>query len=237
MWVFQPKGGLMEVFRHDQTWPEHSDPNYHGPLRYARKAEWTLLKYDGHSWGRVVCHENLPHGQRCEILILRSANGGEAFALGVKSKIDGCPHGKGRKKTSRADRLNAAETQLDEAETLVQAARRCIDSQTKQAGAQELLALAEDAIGSAESALLDQAAELESDSIVDYELAIEMADAAGFPEDFPVEPDPLLDEASSRTRQVLRATRGVKGRGRSEIDGRVKLIRASIESLRSELGD
>jgi len=227
----------MDVFRHDCTWPEHPNPNYHNPLLYARKAKWDLLKYEGHSWGRVVCDQELPHGERCEILILKTAKGGESFALGIKSTVDKCPHGKGRKKNSQADRLNIIEEQLDEAETLIEAARRCIDSRTKQAGAMELLTLAEEAIGSAESALLDQAAELESDAIVDYELATEMADAAGFPEDSPIEPEPLLDEASSRVGRVLRATRGVKAPRRTRIEGRVGLIRASIATMRSELGD
>jgi hypothetical protein len=235
-------GGSMDVFGHDQTWPEHSNPNYHEALQYAQNAKWTLLKFEGHSWGRIVCDRDLPRGQRCEILVLRSAKGGESFALGIPSKVDGCPHGKGRKRTSPADRLAAAATQLDEAERLMRAARRCLDSQTKRAGAMELLRLAEEAIGSvddalAEVSLLDQAAELESEAVLEYDEAIGLADAAGYPDDSPVEPEPLLDEASSRVRQVIRDMRGSDDRRRVRMVERARSMRTDIEAMRSELGE
>jgi len=230
----------MDEFGPGDTWPEHPDPSYRGPLRYAQEARWDLLKYEGHSWGRLVCNRTRSKGNRCEILILRSAKGGESFALGIRTKIDGCPHGKGRKRITSAERAAAADERLDEAERLVKAARRCLDSQTKLEGAAELLSLAEKAVESADAVLtdavmLDQAVELESEGLTDRDEATALADAAGYPSDSPIEPLPLLDEASSRVQQVIHETRSSSDRPRIRVRERARSMRATIDAMRSEL--
>lgn len=224
------------------TWPVHPEPSFHQPLRYAQEAEWFLQKYNGHSWGNLICNKDAPRNERCNILILRTAKGGESFALNIPSKIDGCPHRLHEQRPSRATRLAEAISRLDEAERLVEAARLCIDSGSKLAGAEELLSLAAEAVGDVDDALsedgglLADAEALESEALVQRDTAVALADAAGYPADAPVEPSPLLDEASSRVREATRDARGARDRDRTKLMERARTIRSAIEDLRSGLG-
>lgn len=220
----------MELFGPDDTWPEHPEPHFARPLDYAREAKWYLQKYDGHSWGKLICSDTLPYNNRCNITILRTAKSAESFALDLRSKVDRCPH---RPSTRIQTALQLAAELVDQAERLTGAAERCMMAASKRARAEELLELAiarlDDAV------LLEQAEDMEAEADVDIQTAEVAADEAGYSADAPVAAEPLLDEAVARLDTASHRIGRSAGSRRAKLRTRLERARRHIDSLLAQL--
>lgn len=140
----------MDLYGPSDKWPEHSKQHFHDALKYAQDAGWSLRKFDGHSFGRVVCDQELPKEDRCEFLVFSTGKGSEASARELRARVDRCPH---RKRDAPASAVAAATELLDEAELLIDAAQACLTALDNRARADELLDLASRQAAEAAAAL------------------------------------------------------------------------------------
>jgi hypothetical protein len=224
------------------TWPRHGRPYFREALNYARDAEWWFGKFQSHGFGKAVCDKDLPPGARCEFPIFSTGSGSESAALELRLLVDRCPHKV--PSDSRASATDVAEALLDEADLLIQAAERCINADNLQAAAEELLDLATTAADGATALLspeednLERALGLESASREERDAAQGLADAAGYPDEEPVEPEPLLGAADGRVATAERRLGPASntGRRRSRVRARATETGERIRAIRDQLG-
>lgn len=225
----------MDWYGPNDEWPEHSKQHFRDALKHARSAGWSFRKFEGHSFGRVVCDRELPNEDRCEYLVFSTGKSSEASARELKSRVDRCPH---RKDGAPASAVVIATELLDEAELLIEAAQACMAATDRQARADELLALAAVQAEEAEETL-NSALDLDEASRYDRSRANDLAESAGYPypADGSLEPEPLLETADGRA--VLAQNKLKKpgsSQSRARAQQRAQEIRARIRALRTQLG-
>jgi hypothetical protein len=223
----------------DDQWPAHSKDFFQKALKIARQAGWSFQKYADHAFGKVVCDRSAPPEARCEFPIYSSGSGAESAANELRSLVQRCPHGNPDQKLTTVQAVNAL---LDEADRLIEAVERCINADGMHAAVDELLGLASDATSSAAEALdqdadlLDQAVDIEYQEREERQAAIGLADAAGYPSSSPLQPEPLLDAASSRVGSASqRLGRSSSGKPRARARQRIEATETKISNLRSRL--
>jgi hypothetical protein len=226
----------------EDTWPRHNESSFRDALSYARSSGWWFGEFSSHSFGKVVCSCELPSDARCELLIFSSGKDAESVAFELHKMVDRCPH-KTRPET-RKTAVQVARELLNEADTLIQAAERCMAADGMKDAADELLELAAAATDGATEALsgpevdLDRALDLEAAAREERHVATSLADSAGYPDQEPVQPEPLLSAADERVTTAERrlGPPSNTGRERSEMRRRAGRIRAQIQSARDQLG-
>lgn len=231
----------MDWYGPNTAWPRHGRPYFREALDYARDAQWWFGKFDSHAFGKVVCGKDRPPDARCEFSIYSTGSGSESAAHELRSLVDRCQH-KGASDT-RATAADAADALLDEADLLIGAAERCINADNMQAAAEDLLDLAaQDADGatellSPEEDDLERALQLESGSRDERDAAERLADAAGYPDEEPVEPGPLLGAAAGRVTTAERrlGPPSNTGRRRAQVRDRAAETRRRIRAIRDQL--
>lgn len=225
----------MDWYGPDDKWPEHSKQHFRDALKHAQNAGWSFRKFEGHSFGRVVCDRELPKEDRCEYLIFSTAKASETASLELKSRVDRCPH---RETGTPASAVATATELLDEAEVLIEAAQACMTAADKQARADELLARAAHQAEEAEETL-NSALDLDEASRDDMARAKDLAESAGYPypADGSLQPEPLLETADGRA--VLAQDRLKKpgsSQSRARAQQRAQQVRARIQALRAQMG-
>ncbi|MBO0801596.1 MAG: hypothetical protein J2P25_00760 [Nocardiopsaceae bacterium] len=225
----------MDWYGPNDEWPEHSKQYFRDALKYAQNAGWWFRKFEGHSFGIVICDQEMPKGDRCEYLVFSTGRGSEANARTLRSRVDRCPHRKGG---SPASAVAIATELLDEAELLIEAAQACMTAADKQARTDELLALAAQQTAQAEETL-NSALHLDEASRHDMSRANDLAESVGYhhPADGSLAPEPLLETADDRAalaQQTLK--KPGSSRSRVRVRQRAREIRARIRALRAQLG-
>lgn len=136
----------MKVLGPGDPWPSHDGADAQKALEKARRAGWTLQKYDGHSWGRIQC----PHGHSepsCSFTVFKTASdkSSSVAGQGILAKLRQCE--KRRRGVDGADvpEMDPAEA-LASAERLMGAAEMLRASEWAAAGRDELLEDAEAAV-------------------------------------------------------------------------------------------
>jgi hypothetical protein len=232
----------MEWYGPDDTWPRHGRDYFRAALEHARHEGWSFGKFEGHSFGKVICDRDLPKESRCEFLVFSSGASSENKARELEALVDRCPHRTTSTKEQKSPGARSATERLDEAELLIEAAEQCIEADGKLAGAEELLELADKATQAADEALddeesaLDQALDLEAAAHEEKLEAEGMAVSAGYPADAPLEPGPLLSAAEDCVNAAERSLgRAGRGRTRVKLRERAARTRARILMLQDQL--
>ena len=223
----------MDWYGPNDEWPRHGKQHFRDALSYARDAGWWFGKYEGHSFGLAVCDQSLPKGTRCEFLIFSTGEGSESNARTLRSRVDRCPH-KGNAADPSA--VMQAIQLLDEADLLIDAALACLAAANKQERVAELLSLAADQADAAD-ALLEEAVTVDDAAREHKSQAYDLAEAAGYPAQAPLAPEPLLDSAEDRTVTAQTTVRKPgTSRTRTRVQQRVRRTLQRIRSIRTQLG-
>jgi hypothetical protein len=207
-------------------------------LSEARKANWHLVVFAGHCWGKVACS---PVGSdRCEKLIFSTGRAGESHAKDLIRLIRRCPH------PGLEEGLAEARQVLDGAQLLLDAAESCLVADADAAAAEDLLEMALSNVTAAETlmkddaqrasgteALLSKAVELEGKARGEMVEAHARAARAGIPASMPVTASKLVGEAAERidTAAALVGSRSSAG----AMHDRIKALRERVEEMRSRL--
>jgi hypothetical protein len=183
-----------------EDWPRHSKPYWRASLSYAKQNGWWLCAFEGHSFGRVQCQRE--GDDVCDLLILRTGQDGETFALELRDLVDSCPHDSAQADSLGPEEITArvreARRLLEGAERLVEAAKKLMEAGDLDQRAQELLAIADGQAAQAQDALMWEALSMER---AGGELREDAAALAAW-EGVPLEPGQLLSDADARLDRV-----------------------------------
>lgn len=233
-----------------ETWPQHQNKFWRGPLDEARKAGWSLRHLPtGHDWGFVSC----PAGE-CTMQVDRTATGSETKALELRKDVRSCRHGHknagpgagGGGGSKVAERRADCERLLTVAEQCLDGGEQHLADLTEHADAHDAfdhVAALTDQLEAAETTLEHVHAQLGRSLAAATDAALEAIDALGD------EPDPAdvaqaADEAAERiesaqalagrlNRPGLRQPLDKRAAAASE---RVSALRAGLLALKERLG-